>query len=69
MAKKKDSIDLFSDIDPTSAAEVIAELARRGYDDPSALSYASAARSWTESGTPARKVWNEVEELLRKRVH
>lgn len=69
MTKSKASkVDLSADIPPTSAAAVIAELERRGYDDSAALSYASAARSWTERDTPERAVWNEVEDVLRKRV-
>ena len=66
MAKKSQTTSI--DIPPTSSAEVLAELQRRGYDDSSALSFASAARSWTEPNTPERAVWVEVEAALRKRV-
>lgn len=48
-------------IEPTTALAVIAELSKREYSDTAALSYAKAARSWTEKGTLAFKVWKEVE--------
>ena len=66
MAKKTQVASI--DIPATSPTEVLAELERRGYDDSSALSFASAARSWTEADTPERAVWVAVEALLKKRV-
>lgn len=52
----------------TSAAEALAELRRRGYDDSAALSYAAAARSWTLPDSPERDVWRAVEAELWSRV-
>ena len=69
-AKKKKKVvdDPYTPIAPTSAEEVLAELAHRGYDDTAALSYASAARSWTEAETPERAVWKAVEAALKARM-
>ena len=65
---KLSASDRFLPIPPTSPDGVLEELRRRGYDDAAALSYAAAARSWTDPGSPERSVWNAVEEVLRRRL-
>lgn len=64
----KDRAKLAAPVPATSAAEALAELRRRGYDDASALSYAAAARSWTQPDSPERAVWRAVEAELWGRV-
>lgn len=54
-------------IEPTSAKACIDELKKREYSDSSALSYAKAARSWTEKDSPAWKVWKQVEAFLSEK--
>lgn len=49
-------------IEPTSAADVIAELTARKYESAAINAYAKAEKSWCERDSDAWKVWQQVED-------
>ncbi len=54
-------------IDVSSSKAALADLKKREYSDTAALSYAKAARSWTQKDSKEWKVWKEVEAFLSEK--